>query len=90
MNIYLGNLTVKQMASKMGIELSSEDEARLEDIRQDDAQKIQPGKYHCFEAPPMLACGDLPTCYQVHYILAKYPIKGTWQIAESKKDGEAK
>jgi len=40
MNIYLGNLTVKQMASKMGIELSSEDEARLEDIRQDDAQKI--------------------------------------------------
>lgn len=32
----------------------------------------------------------MTTCYLVHDILAKYPIKGTWQIAESKKDGEAK
>ena len=33
---------------------------------------------------------DMTTCYLVHDILAKYPIKGTWQIAEMKKDGEAK
>ena len=81
MNIYLGNFTTTQMASEMGIELSAEDIKTLEAMRQDDAQNIKPGRFHCFEAPRMLACGDLATCHKVHDILAKYQIKGQWQIA---------
>ena len=81
MNIYMGNFTTAQMASEMGIELSAEDAKTLDAMRQDDAQNIKPGRYHCFDAPRMLVCGDLATCYKVHDILAKYQIKGQWQIA---------
>ena len=83
MNIYMGNFTTAQMASEMGIELSAEDIKTLEAMRQDDAQNIKPGRFHCFDAPRMLVCGDLATCYRVHAILAKYLIKGQWQIATS-------
>ena len=84
MNVYMGNFTTAQMASEMGIELSAEDAKALDAIRQDDAQNIKPGRYHCFDVPRMLVCGDLPTCYLVHDILAKYLIKGRWQIATTK------
>lgn len=83
MNIYIGNFTTAQMASEMGIELSAEDAKALDAMRQDDAQNILQGRYHCFDAPRMLVCGDIATCYKVHAILAKYQIKGRWQIATS-------
>lgn len=81
MNIYIGNFTAQRMASEMGIELTQEDKNALEEIRQDDAQSIQPGKYHCFDIPRMIMCGDIDTGYKVAAILKKYTIKGRWQVS---------
>lgn len=81
MNIYIGNFTAHRMASEMGIELTQEDEKALEEIRQDDAQRIQPGKYHCFDIPRVIMCGDIDTCYKVAAILKKYTIEGRWQVS---------
>ena len=89
MNIYMGNFTTAQMASEMGIKLSAEDAKTLEAMRQDDAQNILQGRYHCFDAPRMIVCGDLDTCRKVHSILSRYKVKGQWQIATS-QDATAK
>ena len=81
MNVYFGNLSTTRMASEMGIELSDEDIKTLDDMRQDDAQKILPGRFHCFDGPRVIVCGDMDTCLKVNAVLQKYKVKGLWQIA---------
>ena len=89
MLILLGNFDTARMASEMGIELSDEDKNNLESMRQDDAQEITPGKFHCFDIPRTILCGDMETVYKVAGILQKYKIKGVWQVSTYGKNGGA-
>lgn len=76
MGILLGNLTVKDFEEKHGFTLSDDDRAALESMRQDSAQKIEKGKFHIFDMPRNIVCGDSDTCQKVYDILKGYKIKG--------------
>lgn len=72
MMIMLGNLTLKQIEERTGISVSDDDRAELNGMRQEKAENIAPGKWHCFDLPFMLVCGDKPTAKKVLKILSAY------------------
>lgn len=79
MGIRLGNLTILAVENKHSFKLSDEEREALEGMRQDDAQKIEKGKFHVFDEPTtMFVCGSMDTRADVIKILSKYnsDIKG--------------
>lgn len=72
MGIMLGNLTLKQIEDRTGIELSVEDRAELNGMRQEKAENIASGKWHCFDLPFMVVCGDKQTAEKMVKILSAY------------------
>lgn len=72
MGIMLGNLTLKQIEERTGISVSDSDRAELNGMRHEKAENIAPGKWHCFDLPFMLVCGDKPTAEKVVKILSAY------------------
>ena len=47
MAIMLGNLNMSSIEARLGITLKEKERDTLSSMRQDDAQNIQPGKWHC-------------------------------------------
>ena len=85
MAIYLGNLTVQQMESRMGILLTDQERKTLEDMRQENVAKdMEPGKFHIFDIPQVIACGSKETALKIKDILVPYSekITGTWTIVQ--------
>lgn len=72
MNIMLGNLSLKQIEERTGISVSADDRAVLSGMRQEKAENITSGKWHCFDLPFMIVCGDKPTAEKVRDILQRY------------------
>jgi len=72
MGIMLGNLTLKQIEDRTGIKLSAEDRVELNGMRQEKAENIASGKWHCFDLPFMIVCGDKPTAEKMFKILSAY------------------
>ena len=72
MGIMLGNLTLSQIEDRTGIHISAEDRAELSGMRQEKAENIATGKWHCFDLPFMVVCGDKPTAEKVVKILSAY------------------
>ncbi len=79
MGFRLGNLTISAVENKHSFNLSDEERQTLEGMRQDDAQKIEEGKFHIFDEPmTMFVCDSASTRSDVIKILSKYnsDIKG--------------
>lgn len=76
MGIALGNFTIKELEEKHGFTLTDEHRSTLEAMRQDSAQHIEKGKFHIFDIPRSIICGDSNTCQKVYNILKEYKIKG--------------
>ena len=72
MGIMLGNLTLSQIEERTGIFISAEDRAELNGMRQEKAENIASGKWHCFDLPFIIVCGDKPTAEKVVKILSVY------------------
>lgn len=72
MIIMLGNLTLEQIEKRTGISISDEDRKELNQMRQEKAEHIENGKWHCFDLPFMIICGDKPTAEKVVKMLTKY------------------
>ena len=72
MGIMLGNLTVRQIEDRTGIKFSDKDVAELNEMRQEKAENIESGKWHCFDLPFMIVCGDKPTAEKILNILNVY------------------
>lgn len=54
MGIMLGNLSVKDIETRLGITLSAEDVAVLQEKRQENVSvPLASGKWHCFDIPFM-------------------------------------
>lgn len=70
--IMLGNLSLKQIEERTGISISSQDKEILGEMRQDRAENIAFGQWHCFDLPFMIVCGDKPTAEKVVKILSQY------------------
>lgn len=71
MSIRLGNLTIEQMESRSGVVWPADLKDFLVSRHQSQAQDIQPGKWHCFDLPFMLVCGDMPTAQTIYTHLAQ-------------------
>jgi hypothetical protein len=69
MSIMLGNLSVAEMESRLGVAFPTEARKALEASRQDLASPVAAGKWHCFDMPFMLLCGDMPTADKIHKML---------------------
>ncbi|MFD1385680.1 hypothetical protein ACFQ4Z_02630 [Oceanobacillus oncorhynchi subsp. oncorhynchi] len=79
MGFRLGNLTITAVEAKHGIKLLDEERETLENMRQNDAQTIEEGKFHVFDEPmTMFVCDSAETRAEVIKILSKYnsDIKG--------------
>ena len=65
MGIMLGNLTVEEMQRRSGVEFPAELIAFMAVRHQSEAQNVQPGKWHCFDLPFTLVCGDMETAREI-------------------------
>lgn len=85
MGIMLGNLSLPQIESRLGITLLDTERELLTPMRQENAQHIEREKWHCFDIPFMIVCGDYDTACMVRDLFAKYagdmktPLQISWQ-----------
>lgn len=69
MNILLGNLSVDEMEAHTGVKFPPELILFLTPRHQENASNIQPGKWHCFDMPFNLVCGDRATATEIYHHL---------------------
>ena len=66
MNIMLGNLSVKQIEERLGIEFPEDTREFLKNSHQAEVSHIKPGKWHCFDIPFNMVCGDYDTAKKIY------------------------
>ena len=66
MAIYLGNLSIDDMEKRSGIDFPQELRSYMEPRKQESASNIANGKWHCFDIPFVLVCGDMETATEIH------------------------
>jgi len=64
--IALGNLSIDQMEARSGVEWPAELREYMAERHQPQASHIAPGKWHCFDIPFQLVCGDMETAQAVY------------------------
>jgi len=67
-----GDLKTTDIEQRLNITLSDTDRDKLEGMRQSKANNIIPGKWHCFDMPFQILCGDKGTASMVYDILVPY------------------
>lgn len=93
MGIYLGDLTVEQIETRLGVELSAEDKETLKASHQAAVNDtpIEHGKWHCFDIPFMLMTSDKETAKDFVKLFEKYDattFKQCFQIGWEKEEQE--
>ena len=66
MSIYLGNLSIDEMEKRSGVVFPAELKDYMEPRRQQNASNVKQGKWHCFDIPFVLVCGDMETATEIH------------------------
>lgn len=66
MNIMLGNLSVPEIESRLGIDFPDEIREFMKQTHQPDASNVAKGKWHCFDMPFTLVCGDIDTAVKIY------------------------
>jgi|GEM_PF-2407600 len=66
MEIRLGNQSVNQIEKRLGIEFPKEIREFMKQTHQDNASDIRKGKWHCFDIPFNLVCGDMETATKIY------------------------
>lgn len=61
----LGNLSVKQIEERLGIEFPEEIREFMKKNHESNASHIPKGKWHCFDMPFNLVCGDVETATKI-------------------------
>lgn len=62
----LGNLTVTQIENRLGIEFPNEIKEFMKTTKQDNANNIAKGKWHCFDIPFCMVCGDIEIATKIY------------------------
>lgn len=65
MSIMLGNQSVSQIEKRLGIEFPEEIRDFMKKSHQPEASNIVKGKWHCFDIPFVLVCGDIETATKI-------------------------
>lgn len=66
MNIMLGNLKVSDIENRLGIDFPDDVRSFMNESHQDNAMHIQKGKWHCFDIPFHIVCGDMETAMRIY------------------------
>ena len=72
MGIFLGNLTVEQLQSRLGIALTDEEVSYFNSNWQQYASGLKSNEWHCFDIPLFISCGSMNTAVKINDILSKY------------------
>ncbi len=76
MGIYLGNLTIKEFEKRAGIELTDEERALFEEMREQVCEKVKGNKsIHIYDIPFCIECGNPEARKIVLDILTPYSSK---------------
>lgn len=62
----LGNLTIEQIEERIGINFTEEIRNFMKENHQEEANNIKNGKWHCFDLPFNLVCGDVETATKIY------------------------
>lgn len=62
----LGNLTIDEMQKRAGVTFPKELVEYMEPRKQEEASNIKAGKWHCFDIPFTLLCGDRETATEIY------------------------
>lgn len=91
MSVYLGNLSTKEMADRLSIQMTDEDIEKMEEFRCHKAD-VEQGTWHCFDIPFVCVCSDMDTAIKVQSIMQKYPsdMEGVFRIGIGKKKEDEK
>ena len=83
MYVYFGNLTIEEMEKRLGITFPSELREYLEKNHQPKAEGVKRGQWHCFDAPFVLAVGDMETAQMIVNYLKPFAkdVKTFFQVA---------
>lgn len=65
MSIMLGNLTVEEIEKRTGIDFPEDIRKYMNENHQPSASNVQKGKWHCFDIPFNLVCGDIETATKI-------------------------
>ena len=63
--IFLGNQSVSQIEERIGFEFPSEIREFMKLSHEPSASNIPKGKWHCFDIPFNLVCGDIETATKI-------------------------
>lgn len=70
MSIYLGNLSIADIERRTSVQFPQELHDYMADRHQANASSVATGKWHCFDLPFVLVCGDMQTATTIHAHLA--------------------
>jgi hypothetical protein len=62
----LGNLTIEQIEKRAGVKFPDELVEYMKPRWQQKAENVGIGKWHCFDLPFNLVCGDMETATEIH------------------------
>ena len=74
MSIYLGNLEIGEIEARAKVTFPQELRDYMRDRHQSRASDIEIGKWHCFDIPFILVCGDMETAKDIYKHLS--PLSG--------------
>ena len=66
MSIMLGSLSVSQIENRLGIEFPDEIKEFMKKNHNPSATNIAKGKWHCFDIPFVMVCGDLDVATKIY------------------------
>ena len=77
MSIRLGHMSIKDIENRVGVIFPKELVVFMEKRNQEEADAVQKGKWHCFDIPFNLVCGDTEIAQKVYDHLK--PISGQFE-----------
>ena len=66
MSIMLGNLSIEQIEKRLGINFPDGIREFMKSSHHESASGIIPGKWHCFDVPFNIVCGDIETATKIY------------------------
>ena len=66
MSVFLGNLSIDEIEERSGVKFPQALIDFMEPKKQDKASNVKPGKWHCFDIPFNLVCGDRQTAEEIY------------------------
>lgn len=68
----LGNLTIEEMEKRSGVKFPEALVNYMSSRKQEKAENIAKGKWHCFDIPFTLLCGDMETAQEIYNHLSPF------------------